>query len=887
MSSLSLDGGSRYIGTEFIKLEITGSSNLAKEAYVGEQIVLGAIGDTYTQAQIDGFLTNKADTTYVVGNFYTQSQVDTSLGLKANQSTTYTKTEVDNSLALKANQATTYTKTENDTALALKADQATTYTKTEVDNTVSGKVDLTNANQTINGKVNIGANPIPWALIDTTDGHRMRFTHGKHIDVFTEPETTALTPLYLNYFNQGNVRVGDTVGSLSINNDNPNSKTFSCNGDAEILSTLHSNTFNSNGANDITFQRNSVEYCKLREDGPIRLLEFPTDGGVSANRLYGNYFMNRSYLFDAIFEGSNVAGDGREEYMRYNYATGILSIAKPLSLSSALKQDVIDTTSDVDLTVKRNNVDYFTLQVDGSNKLMNFASNGAVSANKLFGNYFSNRGYSTDTIFEGSNTAGNDRVEYMRYDFTNEVIQLPKKLLVNGGDGKTEIYENVETTNNVFRIWNKETTNTPVIHIGAGATSNDMVLTSSGFTFNKAVACSAGLSVGENLTLTYNKKIVWDVNSIVETSSPTVPITRFDAPNTGSAYWFFVGPAVNDAYRIFTISNTEVLSKRVFKCNNIDTENNTDLVFKRNTVEFMRFNVVDSLSRVDIPVRLALSGGLNQSIIYEADEVTQNSLRIWNKDTTHANSNVAIGVGAEPNVMFFKSGFAQCKDEFRVNKINTTGNVNFYLQQNGTNMLTYDKDDGSYPNGLFKFDTDVSVRTDKFIQCQTLRAHIFDTHPTLQSGDNDISFRYAGVTYMFYDKSLSNLQMRTDINSTNDITCVALTQTSDKRLKTDIQSITTNCSNIIKKVEVRKYKFINDKEEKTILGFIADEVEDTIPKEFTNIVNTKNEYKSLNYSNMNCILWKALQEVLTRLETVEEELKELKKPKTRTKATKV
>ena len=56
-------------------------------------------------------------------------------------------------------------------------------------------------------------------------------------------------------------------------------------------------------------------------------------------------------------------------------------------------------------------------------------------------------------------------------------------------------------------------------------------------------------------------------NSIVETSSPTVPITRFDAPNTGSAYWFFVGPAVNDAYRIFTISNTEVLSKRVFTCN--------------------------------------------------------------------------------------------------------------------------------------------------------------------------------------------------------------------------------------------------------------------------------------------------------------------------------
>ena len=89
-----------------------------------------------------------------------------------------------------------------------------------------------------------------------------------------------------------------------------------------------------------------------------------------------------------------------------------------------------------------------------------------------------------------------------------------------------------------------------------------MVLASGGFTFNNAVACSAGFSVADNLTLTYNKKILWGVNSIVETSSPTVPITRFDAPNSGSAYWFFVGPAVNDAYRILTISNTEVSSKR-------------------------------------------------------------------------------------------------------------------------------------------------------------------------------------------------------------------------------------------------------------------------------------------------------------------------------------
>ena len=193
MSSLSLDGSTTYIGTDFLKLEITDTSNLATEAYVNTQVAQGG-GSGYTDGEIDTFL--------------------------------------------------------------------------------SGKVDLTNLNQTINGKIDISANPIPLALIDATNGHKMRFTHGKHIDVFTEPETTALTPLYLNYFNQGNVRVGDTAGSLSINNNNPNSKTLSCNGDAEFLTTLtvsntlpgtflRTNRVNSIGDVNLEFQPNSVNFMRF------------------------------------------------------------------------------------------------------------------------------------------------------------------------------------------------------------------------------------------------------------------------------------------------------------------------------------------------------------------------------------------------------------------------------------------------------------------------------------------------------------------------------------------------------------------------------------------------------------------------------------------------
>ena len=52
--ALSLDGNISYIGTEFIKLLNTGSSDLATVAYVDEQVALGGGGgvqpeDVYTQ----------------------------------------------------------------------------------------------------------------------------------------------------------------------------------------------------------------------------------------------------------------------------------------------------------------------------------------------------------------------------------------------------------------------------------------------------------------------------------------------------------------------------------------------------------------------------------------------------------------------------------------------------------------------------------------------------------------------------------------------------------------------------------------------------------------------------------------------------------------------
>ena len=68
--------------------------------------------------------------------------------------------------------------------------------------------------------------------------------------------------------------------------------------------------------------------------------------------------------------------------------------------------------------------------------------------------------------------------------------------------------------------------------------------------------------------------------------------------------------------------------------------------------------------------------------------------------------------------------------------------------------------------------------------------------------------------------------MSANLTSGANITCVSLVETSDKRLKEDIDLVQTECSEIVKKIKVKKYTMKNDKKKKLNIGFIADEVKE-------------------------------------------------------------
>ena len=111
------------------------------------------------------------------------------------------------------------------------------------------------------------------------------------------------------------------------------------------------------------------------------------------------------------------------------------------------------------------------------------------------------------------------------------------------------------------------------------------------------------------------------------------------------------------------------------------------------------------------------------------------------------------------------------------------------------------------------------------------------------------------------------------------ITCVALTETSDAKLKEDIKEVTTKERyKTVKYIKPKTYKFINDENKKSNLGFIADDIKDAkMLKIWDNIIYYNDDgMKLLAYSKTAVVLWGCVQELMSEVEKLEKEIKTLK-----------
>jgi len=108
----------------------------------------------------------------------------------------------------------------------------------------------------------------------------------------------------------------------------------------------------------------------------------------------------------------------------------------------------------------------------------------------------------------------------------------------------------------------------------------------------------------------------------------------------------------------------------------------------------------------------------------------------------------------------------------------------------------------------------------------------------------------------------------------NGITAANYFSSSDERLKTDVQDASLqSCQQVFDAVEVKTY-------ERTDLpgpriGFIAQDIQQSLPAEFANLVGTRpggdaeDPFLTLDYSRLVCLLWGVVKNLQARIEALE------------------
>ena len=112
------------------------------------------------------------------------------------------------------------------------------------------------------------------------------------------------------------------------------------------------------------------------------------------------------------------------------------------------------------------------------------------------------------------------------------------------------------------------------------------------------------------------------------------------------------------------------------------------------------------------------------------------------------------------------------------------------------------------------------------------------------------------------------------------LTCVALTETSDSKLKENIKEVNIKeCYKAVKYIKPKTYNFINDEDKKSHIGFIADDIKDAkMPKEWDNIIYYNDDgMKLLAYNKTAVVLWGAVQQIIQEKDELLDMIKTMKK----------
>ena len=325
--ALSLDGNTSFIGTEFIKLLNTGSSDLATVEYVDEQVALGGGG-----GNVD------------LSNYYTQTEVDTLLNNKLNvnnpQDITGTlridSTNGNGKLIVNAvgapNDEDFYVNGLSNLGGTLKAQVIQASSNIQTSQQIQSNV----INTYSNSNMIIQRNAIPYITLDS-----------QIVDSQTVEKIILMKDVEFS-------------GGLSLN-------------------TLSVDTLNTIGLNDMVFNVATLgEFLRFQvSDNTVRV---PNTRSFLSQDIYLDNLRPLTFSNDVVLNGGNSTNDAYEEYVRLDASAERMIVSKATKFENNIQFNVGQNISWTNVFIREvfSSRPEFDLIVNGSTSHLRLWVNGSV-----------------------------------------------------------------------------------------------------------------------------------------------------------------------------------------------------------------------------------------------------------------------------------------------------------------------------------------------------------------------------------------------------------------------------------------------------------------------------------------------------------------------------
>ena len=671
-------------------------------------------------------------------------------------------------------------------------------------------------------------------------------------DGYTQAEVDALLNNKLNVNNPQ-----DVFGNLRLDPTNG-------------LSKIILNAVSPPNANDDFYCNGSAHI-----NGTLRVSLLTSDGDLNADGVNADVFNSNVITNDIIFNHNDV------EYMRFNATDDELQLSKNMDVGSStlLCNNFDGGLSDVVFNLNTNEFLRFQL----SDNTVRVPNTKSFLSQNIFTDIIKPVAFANDVVLNGGNSTNNAYEEYMRLDASDEKVNFSKNVDMNEDlimkstkvlylDATSNLLRYITTRNDngqdILELVNNKATNNQIRFTNNGSTS---LIVDNSFLFSeRQIQGNNGLKV-----------------DFIDTRNTNA---NFDFRRNNVPYITFQSDSVD-------------INQPLHLSNIIDTINDTDLVFNRNNVPFMTLDkftedvngTPTEIEAIICSKQLRANGQLrvnNLQINQFSSGVQYADFRLENADSV---MRFYAGNGTSANIQMTNAGIELRREttvgSIKTNFIDTTDDNDLIFRRSGDEFIKLQRETSPVVN-FIRMAHSVIIDNNRYLYSNNIR-HDTGTQLNLWSTASIRLLANANPSIVVNE---TQIDFNANVSSGYNITCVDLIETSDKRLKDNIENVDKDCSEIVKSVIVKTYNLKNDDKKKNHIGFIAQEIKEILPEKFEAVVNEDNDYMGINYGKMSANLWKALQEQIeliskleSRLFEAEDEIKALKgkgeaKPKAKSKS---